>query len=626
MRILILLTSIFIVAISVIGDDDPAKVLVVYNTAFPDYNGDGLGDSEEAARFYADKRGVPTSNMLAVSTSNSWYYYHETGRIDFHDNLLIPILDKLATLGESNIYYILLSYGIPQKYVCEGLERGNRAVENAICIPHAFTTLDSTDWPSYWISNYTYFEGSPTIGSDVGHFAGTETYLGGRMFLVTRLDGISVERSKELVERALYGELYFYPDSGYYGGTMFVDYRYGPFTDLSAYPFSYNSYAEADSCMAKASEFILATGWPLREEPYDKEIGETGAEFLDGTDATWAASAIGYGGWYNYNTYHDAWEWKVGAFACDLNSNSAYNIRNGTTTFLANSFRLGLTCGVGCIAEPYLTGHARPEIFVYYMINGFNFAEASYLSQPVFKWMGIHVGDPIYNPHIPGKTPVIDDVPPPEPEVAVGWRSDSLILNISIDTWGREPDLVKTRVAHGLCGGELTDTVDYGRVHCMWEEIAIVGYSLSENVVLAIDVVDPVGNRTALPTYCWLAGDSGILGIDEQISSLPDKLSIMAYPNPFNSAVTIALDIPVGDCSPVPLSVEIYDVNGRKIAQSEDIRSLSGAETTFPRNSLRIRSGSEFVWHPDESLPSGIYLVRATVGEETVSKRVVYLK
>ena len=481
------------------------------------------------------------------------------------------------------------------------------------------------------LSNTAYFEESPTVGTDLDHFYGTELYEGERFFLVTRLDGVSVGRCKELVERALYAEMYLCPDSGYYGGTVYVDYRWGPYADLSEYPYFLTGYEGADKNMAKAREFILAKGWPMREEPYDKEIGETGAMFLDSTDATWAASAIGYGGWYNYNTYHDAWEWKVGAFANDLNSNSCAYIREGTNTFLANSFRLGLTCGVGCIGEPYLGGHARPEVFTYYMINGFNFAEASYLSQPKVKWMGIHVGDPIYNPH-KTKTIVLDDVPPPMPEVTMDWRSDSLILNISIDTWGREPDLVKTRVAHGLCGGELTDTVDYGRVHCMWEEIAIVGYSAGENVALAIDVVDPVGNRTAMPTHCWLAGDSGILGIDEQIASLPDKFSIEAYPNPFNS--TCRIEIESGERRIE--SVDVFDMTGRKVenisvgAGLKPARSLTGtqtggSETTPLRN-------ANFVWTPDASLGSGVYLVRARFdrlsdqGEESVTKRLVYLK
>ncbi len=109
----------------------------------------------------------------------------------------------------------------------------------------------------------------------------------------------------------------------------------------------------------------------------------------------------------------------------------------------------------------------------------------------------------------------------------------------------------------------------------------------------------------------------------------PAQFAISAYPNPFNSAVTISLDF--GSESPKPLStIEIFDVNGRRVAQlpvgeglkpsrSLTGRQTGGSETTPLRN-------AQFVWQPDESLGSGVYLVRARFGEKTASMRIVYLK
>ncbi len=147
----------------------------------------------------------------------------------------------------------------------------------------------------------------------------------------------------------------------------------------------------------------------------------------------------------------------------------------------------------------------------------------------------------------------------------------------------------------------------------------------------------------------WESGVIWFVSDVEERRDLPDNLSISAYPNPFNSSVTISVeqtflsvqnDPSQTGMSGLPIQIEIYDVNGRKIADCENIRSLSGAETTFPRNSLRLtsaqlsnhRSGSEFVWQPDEALGSGVYLVRAKClgnkgGQPLVlSKRLVYLK
>jgi len=132
-----------------------------------------------------------------------------------------------------------------------------------------------------------------------------------------------------------------------------------------------------------------------------------------------------------------------------------------------------------------------------------------------------------------------------------------------------------------------------------------------------------------------------------QQTSLPEAFEISAHPNPFNSAVTIALDIPVGDGSPAPISVEIYDVNGRRVSvignydQSVIARRASPDEAISYEcekdcfgQSPRNDNAGEVVWRPDESLPSGVYLVRATAGGRgdldptgtVAAARVVYLK
>jgi hypothetical protein len=142
------------------------------------------------------------------------------------------------------------------------------------------------------------------------------------------------------------------------------------------------------------------------------------------------------------------------------------------------------------------------------------------------------------------------------------------------------------------------------------------------------------------------------LRVDSLGNDLPSAISenslgpvlptLYSHPNPFNSAVTIAIE-GVGDGSPVPFDVEIYDVNGRKIdviarraepneAISPNNRSSVPLDTR--RDAVSINN-CEFVWQPDKSLPSGVYLVRARVGgrgdlaptgQTTATKRIVYLK
>jgi len=112
----------------------------------------------------------------------------------------------------------------------------------------------------------------------------------------------------------------------------------------------------------------------------------------------------------------------------------------------------------------------------------------------------------------------------------------------------------------------------------------------------------------------------------------PSAIEISAYPNPFNSAVTIAVDCR-GLINQTP-TVEIFDVNGRKIdviarraepneAISPNNRSSVPLDTR--RDAVSINN-CEFVWQPHESLPSGVYLVRARIGDCETSRRIVYLK
>ncbi len=110
---------------------------------------------------------------------------------------------------------------------------------------------------------------------------------------------------------------------------------------------------------------------------------------------------------------------------------------------------------------------------------------------------------------------------------------------------------------------------------------------------------------------------------------LPEEISIYAYPNPFNSSITISIDC--GSESANRLStIEIFDVNGRQIAviarpQVAAISSNQG-DCFVGQSPPRNDSVSEFIWTPDEQTVSGVYLVRATVGSNVVSKRVVHLK
>src|SRR5262249_5717999 len=148
-----------------------------------------------------------------------------------------------------------------------------------------------------------YFEPSPSIGGDVGHFTHLYTSSGKDMYLISRLDGYDVHQAKVLIERALYAERYLWNAPPYYTGYGYVDTRFKVYTDadLAVYPLTHGGYTDCDIDLAYAKNFVLQSGWPLKwhNDAQDLEIGE-GATFQDGSSGLSAPQAIWYSGWYNF--------------------------------------------------------------------------------------------------------------------------------------------------------------------------------------------------------------------------------------------------------------------------------------------------------------------------------------
>ena len=108
------------------------------------------------------------------------------------------------------------------------------------------------------------------------------------------------------------------------------------------------------------------------------------------------------------------------------------------------------------------------------------------------------------------------------------------------------------------------------------------------------------------------------LGVEDVEINMPEEISLTAYPNPFNSAVKIR----VRGVEDSRGRVEIFDINGRNVAQlpvgAGSKPARAGGSRTLPY---------EITWQPDESLGSGVYLVRAKIEDgQTATRRVVYLK
>jgi len=108
-----------------------------------------------------------------------------------------------------------------------------------------------------------------------------------------------------------------------------------------------------------------------------------------------------------------------------------------------------------------------------------------------------------------------------------------------------------------------------------------------------------------------------ITGVSEH--DLPQNIDLSVYPNPFNSAVSIT--------APEGAKIEIFDVNGRIVDNlSVGSRPPSTASHKMTGDAGVAPTIREYIWTPNDNIGSGIFLVRAKYADESISKRIVYLK
>jgi uncharacterized protein (TIGR03790 family) len=489
-----------------------SHVLVVYPINGPDFDKDGVNDSKQIADYYVQKRGIPATNVLGVNISVisvGYYYVGEYSK--FYTDLAGPIKTKLAKVGPTSIDVILLVGAIP--FETRNAAGAPVSVDNALMM---LTELDpKTDNIS--VKNNPYFEPTPTVGTDLGHFSHARYKLGASDFyMVSRI------RDIEQIDQALYADHFLSALPGYYNGNIYIDSKYGqgdsgkvpPYTDeyLVSQPRARSgnfaaTEAEADMNIAFAEHHVRESGFPLKWENTTNGlvIGQPGAKFSDGSSALAAPRALFYGGWYNYGRYNDVFEWLPGSVACDLNSGP---------TFGRGALQHGASAVSYVIDEPYRSGHQRPDVLLYYLLNGFSLAEAATLATPTVGWMAVNEGDPLYTPTGPVLvTPTADsprtltkDTFRPAlsagfPVIAAGPEPNDRVIRFLVSD-KPEPEVAVAQIDYGTSanyGSTAISGPGYKR------RLAVTLKDLQKKTVYhyRITLKDPVGNETVTNDYTF---------------------------------------------------------------------------------------------------------------------------
>jgi uncharacterized protein (TIGR03790 family) len=375
--ILAFLLAVLFPAASADGADDADRILILVNDSVPPEAGTGLkGASLFVGEHYADRRGVPPSNIVhlripPVCCDNDPHHVDNWNITwsRFEEHVRAPIrqfLEKRA--GSPRILYLVSTYGIPLR-VSGGLlgQTGGISVDSVLAAVHAERDIVGVRNP--------YQAG---VEERRAHFRDWTNPLGWNMYLVTRLDGPSAVIAAGLVDKAIRAESRLRKQDG----VAYFDYRHLDGDDL---------YARADATVVNAHRLSLTHGFAsvLNDQ------ARTSAMIRRAPRTLWAW------GWYSGPTTSEAYEFVEGAVGAQLTSYTANTIRGmGPGTWVPLWLAAGITATWGATDEPTVNGYAMGDNLLSHFWMGYNFAESSYLASPALNHMMVFVGDPLYAPEI----------------------------------------------------------------------------------------------------------------------------------------------------------------------------------------------------------------------------------
>jgi uncharacterized protein (TIGR03790 family) len=107
-----------------------------------------------------------------------------------------------------------------------------------------------------------------------------------------------------------------------------------------------------------------------------------------------------YCGWYSHANFVDSNKFVTGAVAWHLASSEAVSLRRADVKYWCkNLLEKGACATIGPVAEPYTIGFPKPAEFFGLLATGkYTLAECYGKSVLLTSWMGVLVGDPLYNP------------------------------------------------------------------------------------------------------------------------------------------------------------------------------------------------------------------------------------
>lgn len=349
------------------------NVLLVLNEASP--------TSMEVGMYYAQKRGIPHSNILRIKTTVD----DGISREEFERHINAPIASWLTNnFAQDRILFIVLTKGIPLRVNGSSGQDGTTAsVDSELTLLYRKLLRNEKVPIAGWIRNPYFLNETPLAKAQKFSHADQDIYL------VSRLDGYNSADIRGLIDRGLA------PSKE---GKILLDMKGSP-------------EQQGDSWLQQSADLLAKMGFK------DRVVLENSEKVLTGEK-----QVLGYYSWGSNDPAirirHFGFEFVPGALAGMFVSSdgrtfseppAAWHINKswdnksdyfaGSPQSLAGDWiHDGITGIAGHVAEPYLEATIRPHILFPAYLSGFNLIESYYLAMPYLSWQTVVVGDPLCAP------------------------------------------------------------------------------------------------------------------------------------------------------------------------------------------------------------------------------------
>ena len=359
-------------------DNLAARVIILANRDDP--------DSVRIARHYAEVRGVPEENLIALKMP----LVEAIGWREFVATIWTPLLDRLVAAKWIDAIPMALTDAVGRQkmapyqhriaalVVCRGvpLKIGHdpalysdvlpftRRAEfktNAGCVDAELSLLALPNYPINAFVPNPLFQNDRPSAIELN-----------QVVKVARLDGPTAEQANALVDLAVAAER-----TGLLG----------------------RAYVDLGRNDDVGDPWLEKTTQQLAELHFDLSV--------DREPGTFAATArcdapVLYFGWYSGNVDGPftlpGFRFPPGAIALHIHSYSAASLRNANSGWTAPLVARGVTATVGNVHEPYLQFTHQPHLLLRALGRGWTLVDAGYYALTALSWQAVLIGDPLYRP------------------------------------------------------------------------------------------------------------------------------------------------------------------------------------------------------------------------------------